>query len=185
MEFRIEEIADIIQGINTFGSILGDGVLITPSFFTKGYYPEALQRVELGSKAKRHVLKQGDVLLVAKGREHQAFDYGPTSSPAIPSAAFTVIRVSQKNLVLPQYLTWYLNQAHIQKQLTTLAKGSSLPALALADVADFTVEIPEPDTQKLIVRLATLHQKRQSLTTAIQSLETLLFQHQLHLLSQS
>lgn len=130
-------------------------------------------------KLRRHYLQAGDILLATKGTDHAAVLYDCKYAPAIASSVFTVLRIKDQNLVLPAYLQWYLNHPHTQKQLSSAAKGTSMPLITRDIIEELHLPMLPLEKQRLIVQTFRLHVDAKHIRQRITMLEETLFQHQI------
>ncbi len=145
--------------------------------FDKGVLPD----LDLDGKISRHLLKQGDILFAIKGHHNFAVQYQKAMGKAVASSIFMIIRIQQQNLILPEYLIWYLNHPQSQNIFRNQSRGSDLPSLNLKTLENFSVEIPSLEKQKSILRLQALSRQEMALRKKIEALrkhhiEQLLFQ---------
>lgn len=160
---------------------LSSGIYATPDLEGDVYYVQAKHfnsdgefdfttkaGLRLGGKIERHLLKIGDVLLVAKGSNNFAVHYKGLVK-AVASSTFIIIRLRNQNQILPEYLTWYLNHPQTQLFFKDKSKGSGIPAISINAIEDMELFIPTTEKQQTILNLAKLRtrekQIRQQLTT--------------------
>lgn len=115
--------------------------------------------VEDSKMARKHLLKEGHVLLAAKGHQHIAWAYHDETGPAVASTFFLVLEL-QENNVLPEYLAAFLNLPKIRLKLQSLGGGSFTPIIRKKDLENLSVEIPSLDQQHLIINLLSLQKRR-------------------------
>lgn len=183
MQVAIKHITDLQGGIyiNT-KAVKGDRVYYLQvndwdkeknwSGYTKPQLPDE-------EKLRRHYLVAGDILLATKGTNHSAVLYDGRYAPAIASSVFTVLRTKDQTQVLPAYLQWFLNHPHIQKQLSSAAKGTSMPLITRDIIEELFLPMLSLEKQRLILQTFRLHAKVKHIRQRINTLEEILFQHQL------
>lgn len=183
MQVAIKHIIDLQGGIyiNT-KAVKGDSVYYLQvndwdkeknwSEYTKPQLPDQ-------EKLRRHYLLTGDILLATKGTDHTAILYDGRYVPAIASSVFTILRIKDQNLVLPAYLQWYLNHPYTQAQLSSAAKGTSMPLITRDIIEELRLPMLPLEKQKLILQTFRLHSKAKQIRQRINMLEEALFQHQL------
>ncbi len=123
-------------------------------------------------------LKSDDILLMARGTRNVATLLTNLPEHTVAAASFFIVRIKE-NLVLPEYLVWYLNQKPVQEYLLR-ESGSGVHMRVIRRQVLEQTEIPLPpiDTQRHIalviaamkeeqVLLSKLAEKRQSLFTGI------------------
>ena len=126
---------------------------------------DALVRVEAPEARKDHLLHRGDVLLVARGNRNRAAVFAGEIKGAIAGAQFYIIR--PKNLVLPEYLAWYLNQTPAQRQIEAGLAGSFVPFIPREALDELLVAVPTLEEQRRVVAVHELWLKEQELMEQI------------------
>lgn len=105
-------------------------------------------------------LKQGDVIVASKSSNHKAYIFELEAEDVVANSFFQIIRIEDRNELLPEYLAWYLNHPNVQYQLELLDKGSTVKNLGKKELLNFKVTIPSLLTQKDIVEAAELVSKK-------------------------
>lgn len=113
-------------------------------------------------KFSKHILKAGDVLFVAKGRDFFAVVYDGMFQPAVASTTFLVLEI-QGNKITPNYLMWYLNHPQTQILIWSLAKGSSIPSITKTILEEIEIPVPELSKQTAILELHKLQIKEKQI----------------------
>jgi len=179
---KLINIANIQTGIYKKPEMSGDAIYLQAKDFNQ--YGElnsmATPNINLVAKTRKHLLKDGDVLLIAKGINNQAMIYRSEMRPAVASSTFLIVRVNS-NVVSPEYVCWYLNNPDGQQYLKSFAKGTSIPSISIAILADMTLPVPSIDKQKKILSIYSLSVRERKLIAEISRLKELLLQIQLKL----
>ncbi|OYU79947.1 MAG: hypothetical protein CFE23_11880 [Flavobacterium sp. BFFFF1] len=123
----------------------------------------------LNPSLQKHVLNNGDILFVAKGRMFFAVVYKGEYSPAVASGTFLIIKTDHQRLI-PEFLAWYLNHPKTIIFLDQLSKGSSMPMISKSVLEEIEITLPTITQQEKITELSALQQKEQQLLTRIQFL---------------
>lgn len=124
----------------------------------------------LEGSLNKHVLQEGDVLFVAKGREFFAVAYDCRYHPAVASGTFLILEVD-KDKVVSAFLTWYLNHPKTNELLKQLSRGSSMPMISKSTLGGIEIKIPSIDVQRKILYVSSLQERQNSLTEQLQSLK--------------
>jgi len=119
--------------------------------------------------SEKHFLKPGDVLFAAKGTKNFAAVFEDHNPPSVASTSFFVIRILYE-VVLPQYLAWYLNNPDTQQFLKNLARGTSIASISKSVLDDLEISIPDFKTQKLILKITQLRNTEKGLKQEIEVL---------------
>lgn len=125
------------------------------------------------SKPKQALLPN-DLLVRAKGTQHTAALYKPTDSPlpVFATSYFLFLRISDLNLLIPEYLVLHINQPDTQKRLSLCAKGSTVRHISKTTLMDFEIDIPPLQKQRKLVELATLRTLENKLRRQIDELRS-------------
>lgn len=127
---------------------------------------DGVPRVSIPDLNERQLLRQGDLLLRARGMFHTAALVTWPIERAIAAAPLMVIRL-KSSLVHPPYLRWFLNQQATQAKLVKLAAGSHVRTLSKATVEELVIPLPPLDRQGQIAHLADLGDRERTLTMRI------------------
>lgn len=100
-------------------------------------------------------LQKGDIVFVSKGVNNYALIIENINQQIIASATFFVIRVNT-NKVLPEYLTWYINQKEAQNYFSEKKAGTYVPNLNKQDILDLPIVIPKIALQLKIANTVKL-----------------------------
>jgi restriction endonuclease S subunit len=131
-----------------------------------------------------HFLRDGDVLLTAKGYRNFAWTYRENIGPAIASSAFFRLR-PRTDAIIPEYLAMILNTPQSRNWLQMIGGGNSVPSIRKSEMESIEVTLPRIDTQRKIVELKILHDQEMILSQHIMEQKEKLFQSAINkLLSQ-
>jgi restriction endonuclease S subunit len=109
--------------------------------------------LELDKRLEKHLLIEGDILLVAKGIANRACLYKEQIGQAVASSTFFVIRLQEQSL-MPDYLLWLLNTQRYQKLLQGLSKGTQVQSLSKKALSSVQIPIPSMEEQQEIIKVA-------------------------------
>ena len=122
--------------------------------------------IKLDEKSQPHLLRNGDVLLVAKGDRLFASVFEKDYTPTIASSSFFVITPNTK-IVYPDYLAAILNAPQTKNALMQLGAGTNIFSLRKSELEAFEIPIPPLIKQKQIAKVASLHQQEIELANQI------------------
>lgn len=134
------------------------------------------------SNLERHLLKDKDILFVAKGERNRACLYREEYGRAVASSLFFVIRVTTDAL-LPEYLHWFLNSNTAQIRIETFSMGSRIPSISKKSLQELEIQIPTMETQKRILELNQLWQNEKNLTHELINQKEIYYQNLLFKIS--
>lgn len=124
---------------------------------------EQLARADVQLKTSHHQVLPGDILFRSRGQSTTASVVREAPPNTIAAAPLMRIRVTAPNIVLPEYLNWYLNQRPAQTYFTNYAKGTMQMMVDKTTLENLEVAIPSLDKQKQIMALADLMEQEQGL----------------------
>lgn len=125
-----------------------------------------LMRVDMNTVKKHHFVRPGDIVFRSRGQVTTAAILTQDPGPAVVSAPLLRIRVDQ-NVVLPDYLVWYINHPSSQAFLSSRAKGTSLKMISKQALESLEVTVPPIEKQRAIAELAVLANEEQRLLNKI------------------
>lgn len=123
----------------------------------------ALARADVELKGDRHWIQTGDILFRSRGLSTTASIVRDAPPKTVAAAPLMRIRVTAIDLVLPEYLNWYLNQSPAQAYFSNQAKGTMQMMVDKTTLENLEVSLPSLETQRHIVALAGLADREQGL----------------------
>jgi len=128
-----------VRDVNKFGDIEPDNLIAT----------------ELKGRKKPDFLKEGDILFVAKGAKHFAVYVQQIPEKSVCSPHFFLVRIQAlcAEKVLPEFISWQLNQSPAQRYLKNSAEGSLYVSIRRKILEDTPITVPPLVTQQRIVSL--------------------------------
>jgi restriction endonuclease S subunit len=122
--------------------------------------------------SEKHLLKLGDIIFAAKGTKNFAAFYEIKNLPAVASTSFFVIRLNEnfRGKILPEFLTWYINQPASQKYLKSQAVGSSIVSISKSVLEELELTVPDIQTQRIILKIGYLRNSQKKLREQIEML---------------
>ena len=183
MRTALRHIAIIQTGIFAKPVTEGDIVYLQAKHFDESGGLQATLHPDLkaDSLTNKHLLKPGDVLFAAKGAKNFAACYESKNLPAVASTSFFVIRVQREfsSKILPEFLTWFLNEPGTQQLLKSQAIGTSIVSISKSVLEALEVSIPNLQTQKAILKITQLRNREKNLKQQIETLREQQIQQQL------
>lgn len=162
MTLQIKDITSIQSGIYLKEILEGDAIYLQIKDFEDGQLAAKHLRktVIVSEKSTKHLLEEGDLLFAAKGTSNFCVKYTAEIGNAAASSAFFVLKVNN-NIVLPDFLAWFLNLPDTLALLRSQAVGTGTPSITKRMLEELSLNLPEIQTQKKIVEFSYL-QKRES-----------------------
>lgn len=117
------------------------------------FYPQ--RKVDL------YLVSSGDILLAARGQNHQAYLVTKELQNVLASSLFYILRPSK--LIRPAYLSWWLNLPETQAQIKTRSRGTGISYIPKRALETLEIEVPPLSVQGRIEKIEALWQKKKIL----------------------
>jgi len=129
---------------------------------------DAVIKTQLTGRQNPNWLQHGDILFAARGQRNYAamIDAETNQFNIIAAPQFFIIRLNSAN-VLPEYLTWFLNQSATQRYFLSNAEGSTTPSIRRTVLEATPLIIPSLAQQKVIIELAKIIKKEKEIAEKI------------------
>ena len=168
MRKRIEDIAEVQMGypFRTRLDFKSDGIL--PVIQMKDLGPdnrvdcETVQKIDMEVLGDKHFVQKGDLIFRSRGVTNTAAILDREPGATIVAAPLLRIRV-KKDIILPEYLCWFINQNSSQRYLATRQEGTHGGMISRQTLSNLVVDIPSLERQAQIVELINLQNRRQNL----------------------
>ena len=173
MQSRLADVADVRTGFPFRGKVMGDptgnlAVVQMKDISDAGHLETGgCLLIKEVSAHGRHLLQQGDVLLQSRGAK---FPAGVVDAEVHGIAALGLHVLRPRERLLPEYLAWVMNHPTTREALRGMARGSYIPFLSKADLADLKIPVPPIKTQHQIVEVARLEREATRLSAQLQNL---------------
>lgn len=181
MKTTLEHIATIQTGLFAKPVLKGEVVYLQAKHFdengnlTSDLHPDLIYE----NSIEKHLLMPGDIVFAAKGSKNFAAVFKSEYLSSVASTSFFVIRIEERNSILPEYLAWFLNQPNTQKFLKGNAIGTNIVSISKAVLNDLEILIPSAEKQKIILEIAELLDKEKLLRVKIETLKEKQIQYQI------
>ena len=124
---------------------------------------EDLHRYLLGDIPDHYLVHGGEVIFRSRGKPNTATVVGASlGEPAVVILPLIIIRPIRE-VLLPEYLAWAINQPDAQRRLDAVAQGTSLRMISKAVLERINVPLPDLATQSRIVAIHALAKQESSL----------------------
>ena len=134
-----------------------------------------LAKVDVTVNDPEQFLNKGDILFRSKGYNNLGTVIEHEIDKAVAQSYFFVIR-TDKNLILPEYLAWYLNQKPAQEFFRQNSAGTSVPMISKKVLEMVEVVIPPMEIQQKIINIYNLSLKEQRIFKQLQEKKKLLIE---------
>ena len=116
------------------------------------------------------LLRHGDVLLRARGIRYTSSVFNLEIGEAIASSQLIIIKPNNE-IILPSFLSWFLNQKPAQNYLKTRATGSYVKMIPREMLAKLEIVIPTIENQELISQISKLSDRESLLMKTISEMK--------------
>ena len=110
-------------------------------------------RTTIDNPKSKDLLVTGDIIFAARGQRNYAAVVTPKHLPVVCAPHYFVIRIKKQDTVLPEFLTWQLNQHDAQRYFAKTAEGSLQVSINRSVLESTPLVIPDIKSQKLLVAL--------------------------------
>jgi restriction endonuclease S subunit len=109
-------------------------------------------------RSERYFLTAGDVIMVSKGYNMNAYVVPDNLGKTVAVNSFIVLK-PVINRILPNYLAWFLNSNRTQHFFREIAAGTNIPNLSIKALEALDVFLPSIDDQFLLSSLENLKKR--------------------------
>lgn len=135
---------------------------------------ESFTKIDLDLHDKELLIKNGDILFRARGYNNYAtLVKGLTKKTLVPSYFF-ILR-EKRDIIISDYLVWYINQKIAQNYLKTNARGT-IPAINKKALEMLEIEIPPLEVQNKIAKVSNLNLRELQILEQIKEKKKLLIE---------
>ncbi len=117
------------------------------------WMPAYSEFINLDERNEDYLLRDGDVLFVAKGGRLFAWCYRETLGPAVASSIFLILRPDQAR-IFPDYLATVLNSPQYKSVFRQLGGGTNIFSIRKAELGAIEISLPSLKRQKQIAGFA-------------------------------
>jgi hypothetical protein len=156
---ELREFADVHAGHPFRGSvpeIVGGPVLAVQMrdvSAIRGVVWDKAARTDPDGRKEPDWLQAGDILFVARGARNFAICLDEVPSRAVCSQYFFVIRLRNRDLLLPEFLAWQINQLPAQRYLSKNAEGTDQLSIRRGVLEGMPIAAPSVVQQRQLIDL--------------------------------
>ena len=126
--------------------------------------PARLARASLEGATERYFVKAGDVVFRSRGERTTACALDRRFvEPAVAVLPLIVLR-PKRDMVLPEFLAWAINQPAAQRHFDEAAYGTSIRMVPRSSLDDLEIDIPDIATQRKVVAIDALAERERQLS---------------------
>lgn len=179
-KFKLSDIVNIRSGMVVPKTVNNDEKQLTDAYVrmvgTSDYDDDGNLRNDLEANVlikpaiEKNFLQYNEVLFNAKGRRFFATLFRNEYSFTIASASFLVLTI-QNDLILPEFLVWYLNHPETLKAFDYKISTQNIPSVTKQELGDLEIIIPNFETQMKIVKLNSLRKEQITIQEELMTLK--------------
>jgi restriction endonuclease S subunit len=173
ISITLGDIADISAGFPLRGSLeslpKGDVYFVSAKDLNKEYEISwhGVAKVSLPTKRQPRVLEDGSILFFARGSNTHAFSVNNSPEKAVCGPQFFVITIADTTKILPEFITWQINQKPSQNYLKNHSYGSAMKNISRSTLEGVRIFLPNIEEQQTIVNFWKAAQKERKLMTQL------------------
>lgn len=114
-----------------------------------------------------HFVKRGDIIFRSRGQVLKPAILLDDIGRVVVAAPLLRIRVANREIVLPEYLNWYLSQREAQAFLFKMAESTVQKMVSRKVIEELDVVVPSIEKQKVILEIFNLSTKEQALVHSL------------------
>lgn len=184
MKTKLKNIVEIQFGLYQRPDKKGDTAYLQGRHFdSNGIFreDEPLQFINYNQNMDKYILKDGDLLLAAKGIRNTASVFKSKLvlkvklDKAAASSTFFILRVDPQK-ISSEYLAFYLNLTKTQKFFQSRSTGTNVPSLKRNVLEEIEILIPSIEVQNKLIELKSLWEKEKQLTEELLTKKEILYQ---------
>lgn len=108
---------------------------------------------------EKYLLKKGEILFKKSQSSQYAagvFNEGPEN--LVPSIHFFILSINEKakDIVIPEYVAWYLGEDVVRKYFQSVAAGMVTATIKKSDLAALEIVIPPINVQRKLIEIQRL-----------------------------
>ncbi len=124
-------------------------------------------------------LKQGDIIVKCRGNSFTSVVFDSILDNVVATSHFFVIRIKCPKEIIPEYLSWFINDGPSQRIINAGTGGTHMQVLNKKFLSNIEIRIPSIEIQQKIVKLKSLSKTEQILQAKRFDLRNLLIDHKL------
>lgn len=168
-ELLLNQMCNIRIGISN----VEDGEKTDPKYYliqlknvnVDGIIDRDLRTVHIKNVQLNHIIKEDEVIFKAKSINNAAaiIKENKENNEFIATFHFLILTLKNKEILIPEYLCWYLNQKPAQAYFRKIGAGSAQPIITKQDLGGLKIIVPPITKQQQIVNMYDLWTKEQQL----------------------
>jgi len=122
-----------------------------------------LIKIDMEKVNEHHLVQKGDLVFRSRGQINTSAILLEDPGRAVVAAPSLRIRVRRPDMVLPEYLNWYISQRDAQIFLTSRSEGTFQKMISTREIKELEISLPSLQKQKNIIEITSLFAREQTL----------------------
>jgi hypothetical protein len=124
--------------------------------------------IKLNDFKEHHKAELNDLVFRSRGQTNTAALIDVNIGPSVVAAPLLRIRI-EKNLILPAYLCWFINQPSSQMFIQSKSNSSAMRMTGKSVLEDLEIVLPSIEIQQQIITLEKLSSQEQHLMSILRN----------------
>lgn len=127
---------------------------------------EALPAISWEQRVEPPFLRQGEIVVAARGNRNVAVVYS-SEIPVVATSQFLIVTLRREaREIAPEYLCWVLNHPMTQQMFNR--SGTNIQLITKAALLDVEIPVPPTHTQRQLIELQRVWQQEDKLISKLQ-----------------
>jgi restriction endonuclease S subunit len=109
---------------------------------------------DFNPRRDRYYLETGDVIMISKGYNLNAFTIPGWLENAVAVNSFLVLKPDNPKVIAP-YLAWFLNSKRVQHFFKSISAGTNIPNLSIKALESVEISLPSREYQQDVATIDT------------------------------
>jgi len=180
MKINLSELADIKLGYSFREAIASEengdiGVVTAKNINENAIELNSVTKIQNRQFKSDHFLSNGDIVINTRLNFKAGIYFCRNNNKTIVSSPLMVIKIKDKNSLLPEYLNIHLNSSAIQRQLNIMADTGVVPFIGLSQIKNLNIVIPSIERQRKIIQFDNLAKKEEEISNKIMILKNKIY----------
>lgn len=133
----------------------------------RGLEPSSLARMAGYGISDRYFARSGDVLFRPRGDQTIAVPVPEKLKEPLLIILPLIILRPDRNIIMPEYLSWTINQYPAQRYFDESAHGTNMRMIPKSSLERLNLNIPDISSQERIVRISALSDRESALLNVL------------------
>lgn len=126
-----------------------------------------LIKIDMKTVKGHHLAKKGDLVFRSRGLVNTSAIILDDPGNAVVAAPLLRVRITKPEIILSEYLNWYISQRDAQAFFNSRAKGTVQKMISKQAIEELEISLQSLEKQKSVLEIASLSIKEQTLLSEI------------------